>query len=935
MADLLGGLTVLGHIFNKRSDKEHMENNMDNIVKNSRFKENTSGKNIFDNNQMINNINNMKSMAKNRFNKSAKSGMIRRGFNRTKNIPRKVNAKIENYSDDDSIFSDQASLDSMYSNQSKNDVNFFNPVHFLDKSRKFEDITDQVKPAPKVLTNDSYSSQFDSMTFDNPTIPVGNGGLPHVSGNNAGTKRYEMDRNLALNKGFSFFGDGEDMTFNIVDKEHFTHTNMIPQFKSKGTGNFYNSEHRGMQNQRKMELFTGAYNRPDYRTGKEERTPLFSPLVGMTNIYGMPALNGVFETRYNPARERRNEKPFEPIKITPGLGLGAYKQRTTGYVEPVRILPKTVDDIRPLSKPKITYEGRVVDGQKGSRGPIIGREHKKKPLRYRETPLLTHFHKTFGNNHLNPPRINGKIEVQNLATMNRGTKTSTRQYGPAKFSVDIVEPAKQYGLAEQSKKENYLHAEPFNVHLVDGLKSYPTSEPWIPKMTQRGKELNYLGPLGGNNEHQNNYAYDPVGWTPDMTLREVHAETDRAGFISNVERSKNKTIDYTDIPDLTNRELYAEKDRAGNIGNTNRNLNKVIDFSDVPDLTNRELYAEKDRAGNIGNTNRNLNKVIDFSDVPDLTNRELYAEKDRAGNIGNTNRNLNKVIDFSDVPDLTNRELYAEKDRAGNIGNTNRNLNKVIDFSDVPDITNRELYAEKDRAGNIGNTNRNLNKVIDFSDVPDLTNRELYAEKDRAGNIGNTNRNLNKVIDYSDVPDLTNRELYAEKDRAGNIGNTNRNLNKVIDFSDVPDMTLRELVGETNHYKPARAADDVYAQRSRHDANNSLVNNTRELISQKRSPTYISQDMGYTTDFTEYRMNTNKIIDNKRINFQNDIPSTNNRIRFEGTHVPKIKWFFNNNEDRQLLRKNIDSNPHINNIVHKAEKTEKYNLEFDNKFKIL
>ena len=82
-------------------------------------------------------------------------------------------------------------------------------------------------------------------------------------------------------------------------------------------------------------------------------------------------------------------------------------------------------------------------------------------------------------------------------------------------------------------------------------------------------------------------------------------------------------------------------------------------------------------------------------------------------------------------------------------------------------------------------------------------------------------------------------------------------------------------------------------------------------------------------------MNTNKIIDNKRINFQNDIPSTNNRIRFEGTHVPKIKWFFNNTEDRQLLRKNIESNPHINNIIHKAEKTEKYNLEFDNKFKIL
>ena len=149
----------------------------------------------------------------------------------------------------------------------------------------------------------------------------------------------------------------------------------------------------------------------------------------------------------------------------------------------------------------------------------------------------------------------------------------------------------------------------------------------------------------------------------------------------------------------------------------------------------------------------------------------------------------------------------------------------------------------------------------------------------------------------------------------------------------MPDLTQRELVGETNHIKPA--LNDVTFLRTRDDINNSIVNDTRDIISKRRAPTVISQNMGHTLDFTEYRMNTNRIIDNQRINFQNDIPSSNNRIRFEGTHVPKIKWFFNNNEDRQLLRSNIDSNPHINNILHKAESTTPYKLDFDNKFKIL
>ena len=921
MADLLGGITVLGHIFNKRDIKENMENN---IMKNdNRFKQHTNGTNIYSNNQMHDNMNNMKSLSKNRFTGSrnpGKTGIISKGYNKN------LGTKNEHFSDDDSLFSDQMSIASNNSNVSNNDIDFFNPVHFLDKTRKFEDISSQIKPAARIAGGDSYAAQFDNLTFDNPNGPVGNGGLPQVSGKDAGSKRLVIDRDLALSKGFSYFGDGNDMTFDVVDKEHFTHNNMTPNFKSKGVGNFHNSEHRGMQHQRKMELFTGADNRPDYHSGKEEHTPLFSPLIGITNIYGMPALNGVFETRYNPGRERRNEKPFEPIKITPGLGLGPYKQRTTGYVEPVRILPRTVDDIRTASNPKITYESRVVDGQKGSRGAVYGKMQKKRPLRYREIPP-SYMVKTFGNNHLNPPRIIGKIETQNLNTNNRGRTESTRQYGPAKFNEDIVNPAQQYGLKEDPKKENYLHAEPFNVHLVDGLKSYPTSETWIPRMTERGKELNYLGPLG-NHDNKKSYTYDPVGWTPDMTLREISADTERAGIFTG-DKHKAKSINYNDVPDITLREIFSEYERAG-IFTGDKQKAKSINFNDIPDITLREIYSEYERAG-IFTGDKQKAKSINYNDIPDITLREIYSEYERAG-IFTGDKQKTKSINFNDVMDLTLRDIHNKFDRSG-IFTGDKHKNKIIDYSDVTDLTMREIYAEKDRVGIIGNTNKNNNRAYDYSDVPDLTMREIYAEKDRVGIIGNTNKNNNKAYDYSDVADLTMREIYAEKDRVGIIGNTNKNNNRAYDYSDVPDLTQRELVGETNHIKPA--LNDVTFLRTRDDINNSIVNDTRDIISKRRAPTVISQNMGHTLDFTEYRMNTNRIIDNQRINFQNDIPSSNNRIRFEGTHVPKIKWFFNNNEDRQLLRSNIDSNPHINNILHKAESTTPYKLDFDNKFKIL
>ena len=138
MAEILGGITVLGHVFNKRESKEHMENTANNIIANdSRFNRTTMGSNIYDNNQYKNNLNTMKSLSQKRSALSGmpeKTGVIPKGYNRTKNLSkRKLNIrKKENFSsDDDSIFSDQMSMASARSDVSDNDVNFFNPVHFL------------------------------------------------------------------------------------------------------------------------------------------------------------------------------------------------------------------------------------------------------------------------------------------------------------------------------------------------------------------------------------------------------------------------------------------------------------------------------------------------------------------------------------------------------------------------------------------------------------------------------------------------------------------------------------------------------------------------------------------------------------------------------------------------------------------------------------
>ena len=64
----------------------------------------------------------------------------------------------------------------------------------------------------------------------------------------------------------------------------------------------------------KLELFTGSSNNPNWRP-KVERAPLFSPLIGASNLYGDPVRTDEYKARYFPGNEKRNELPFQLLDL--------------------------------------------------------------------------------------------------------------------------------------------------------------------------------------------------------------------------------------------------------------------------------------------------------------------------------------------------------------------------------------------------------------------------------------------------------------------------------------------------------------------------------------------------------------------------------------------------------------------------------------------
>lgn len=156
------------------------------------------------------------------------------------------------------------------------------------------------------------------------------------------------------------------LTGETIPAEQFTHNNMQP---------FY----RGNVKQNIDPFATSSY--VEHSTGRGERFKhkkevdcFFEPTPFMGNVCGMKDNSDFYMTHMQKPRQRNNDFPIEQIQVGPGIGQG-YTNTPQGGFQQSRTLdvirPKTVDDLRPLSRPKATYE-IPVQGPKGAKVQNLG-----------------------------------------------------------------------------------------------------------------------------------------------------------------------------------------------------------------------------------------------------------------------------------------------------------------------------------------------------------------------------------------------------------------------------------------------------------------------------------------------------------------------------------------------------------------------------------
>jgi hypothetical protein len=173
---------------------------------------------------------------------------------------------------------------------------------------------------------------------------------------------------------------------NVILSSEFTHNNMVPFY-----GGSVKQNMRASANNSLLDTYTGAgYT----QIAKKEVETMFDYQRPFGNPFGLESSTDFIESRINTPVARNGERPFEPTRVGPGVGEG-YGMTGKGGFQQFEIneimRPKTTDELRVATDPKLTYLTPVVPGQHFVANPADnpGEVRKYRPDKFYIDPTLS------------------------------------------------------------------------------------------------------------------------------------------------------------------------------------------------------------------------------------------------------------------------------------------------------------------------------------------------------------------------------------------------------------------------------------------------------------------------------------------------------------------------------------------------------------------
>ena len=653
------------------------------------------------------------------------------------------------------------------------------------------------------------------------------------SGNNAyDSTRYEQARKQEFDRVNASFQKSLEKNPSVINRSYrsllsgqtmdatdFTHTNMVPWFSKKTVPIKDNMNHRV------LEGYGAVYNPDTMLFRKQETKPLFEPVKDM----------GRDASAFDIERERmqkpivqNNALPFTQIRVGPGLNQG-YGCQPTGGFQQVDLndyaMPKDTDELRVATKPKVTYEGRVVDGQKGSNRGQIGRMEKNRVETFYENDVDRYLTTTGAF-------LKDKARPFVDAKYTNRTDTTAETYnGPA---------YKKIAFETRSKVRDTLRSQlaGFDVSAPSLAKTGTTTADDYGKASiavyANSRDITTTKTRVGNFTSLVKALVAPLEDIVKTSKKEYTVDAERQyGNMSAQIPTKATVRDPNDVARTTIKETTIHDSDLLNFKGATRVV--VYDPNHVARTTIKETTVhDSDMLNFKGGALKSV--VYDPSAVARTTIKETNLHDADRLNIRQT-KFATSVYDPNDIAKTTIKETLIHDADITNIKGLGVPRGIVYDKKEVaPKPTVRQTLDLVDTTINMANVKKAAT-VYDPDDKARTTHKETLVGAQRDGNIDALSRFNGGYENEEYDAKPTQKEFYSDNDY---YGGAKQDIGEGYTVANVEAKTTQKEFLSDNDYYGVAAEQGAQKQMSYEDAYNACMNDMREGTLVRREPTQTS-----------------------------------------------------------------------------------------------
>lgn len=574
--------------------------------------------------------------------------------------------------------------------------------------------------------------------------------------------------------------EGISLTGDPINPNTFTHNNAQVFFGGKVTQNVDEYATRGI-----FENFTGDV---DSYQHKKEQNLFFEPQKNVTNVYGTSNLDGYMLDRYYVSNTRNNESVVSKVYVPPALNTpgNAGQPAVRGCFDGRDYaMPKTTNEIRVKTDPKISYYGRIISGAHVAKPGKVGTMYKNRPDTYYVNTPERYFTTT------------GAVEApaarpcQVLKYTNRRTtelKTRVNNAAPVHGSKGIVRSKYKVSNKVSYESDNIRNATVEGKWSIMGMLGLDNSD----TPHDYGKKSIRMRPNGRTasgsktailNVHSSiSKGEARNGQNAKRTIKEVTEINNHNGNMQTSEQNRGFVKDPRDKARGTIKQTTETNDHMGQI--YSQSHGQVYDPNEVAKTTTRETTETNEHMGQLDAQSRG--QVYDPNEVAKTTTRQTTETNEHMGQLRTNERGI--VYDPEEYRmRTTGKEIHEKNKSNGYIGNTQQRA--YTSTGEALRKTTKESTIMEDVVGIASGMERNDGYLSKEVNAP-----TTHRQQTSIAYMTNANRNESGGYEVADVQvPGTNRMFSIEY--TGNVGNTGDTTNP-MSYNNAYNSTMRSVRDE-------------------------------------------------------------------------------------------------------------------------------------------